>query len=565
MGKVSNVLKILPIVLLLIVSCSRKNESSRLFEKAKSCIETAPDSAVIYLDSIILPETFLSKRKHMEYIVLKVQAKYKNYNNIKDDTVIFEAKRYFSQKTHNSQLLAKSYLYSGCVHDERQEYRKALSDYNLAFTTAELQRDSLIMYLSTSYIAKIYSEQNHFDKALEKHLQSINYISKNDKEKLASSYANISKMHCITFNSDSSTYYIDKALGIVSNIENRKLMSSIYQNAYVIYRECKKHDEARKYIKLSIETNADSSDISLYNLNLAELYFEIGEQDSTKRYTNKLINKIKNIDDKVFLASSYSFLSEYYSSLNMNDSALYYQDKLTRIIDKIREDNMQYNIYEVEKKYNYERLSNNYNKKINRHFRLIIIMLSIVIILIIAIFLLIMRKKKNEIELMRRNEQIIIEMNNLKNEFYHLENINNNFKYSVDNILQQRAKLIIKVHNAEKKYNNADKKLINELKEYVYGSMNKNGLKAAIDLVENTYPKLSSQIEKKYNNLNETEYNVCLLSMLPFSNREIANLMELGESSIAKSRTNIRRKIGAEGYGSDIADLIIEEYYKIEN
>ena len=176
-----------------------------------------------------------------------------------------------------------------------------------------------------------------------------------------------------------------------------------------------------------------------------------------------------------------------------------------------------------------------------------------------------MRKKKNEIELMRRNEQIIIEMNNLKNEFYHLENINNNFKYSVDNILQQRAKLIIKVHNAEKKYNNADKKLINELKEYVYGSMNKNGLKAAIDLVENTYPKLSSQIEKKYNNLNETEYNVCLLSMLPFSNREIANLMELGESSIAKSRTNIRRKIGAEGYGSDIADLIIEEYYKIEN
>ena len=565
MRKVSNVLKILPIVLLLIVSCSRKYESSRLFEKAKSCIETAPDSAVIYLDSIILPETFLSKRKHMEYIVLKVQAKYKNYNNIKDDTVIFEAKRYFSQKTHNSQLLAKSYLYSGCVHDERQEYSKALSDYNLAFTTAELQRDSLIMYLSTSYIAKIYSEQNHFDKALEKHLQSINYISKNDKEKLASSYANISKMHCITFNSDSSTYYIDKALGIVSNIENRKLMSSIYQNAYVIYRECKRYEEAKEFLKMSIEASADSSDISLYNLNLAELYFEIGEQDSSKRYTNKLINEIKNIDDKVFQASSYSFLSEYYSSLNVNDSALYYQNKLTRIIDKIREDNMQQNIYEVEKKYNYERLNNNYNKKINRQFRLIIMMLSIVVILIITLSLLIIRKKKNEIELMRKNEQIIIEMNNLKNEFYHLENINNNFKYSVDNILQQRAKLIIKVHNAEKKYNNADKKLINELKEYIYGSMNKNGLKAAIDLVENTYPKLSSQIEKKYNNLNETEYNVCLLSMLPFSNREIANLMELGESSIAKSRTNIRRKIGAEGYGSDIADLIIEEYYKIEN
>ena len=61
--------------------------------------------------------------------------------------------------------------------------------------------------------------------------------------------------------------------------------------------------------------------------------------------------------------------------------------------------------------------------------------------------------------------------------------------------------------------------------------------------------------------LNETEYNVCMLSLLPLSTKDVANLMELGESAVAKSRTNIRKKIGSEGYGSDIGDFILERYY----
>ena len=557
-----SLLKILPLLFLLTVSCARRDEALRLLEKAQNCIESAPDSALMYLDSIFLPEKFLSKENYMEYLVTNVQAKYKNFKDIKDDTLIFEAKDYFIGKAHDPKLIAQSYLYSGCIYNERQEYEKALNEYNYAFSTAELSHDSILMYLSTSYIANIYDKQNYFDKALEKHLQSINYIKEGDKEMLATSYANIAKGYLISLNNDNSIYYIDKALDIVTDSDNKKLLSSVYQFAHVIYRECNRIEEAKDFLRLSIEANGDSLATSLYNLNLAELYLETGEQDSTKKYTHKLINEIDNINDMAFLASSYGFLSEYYSSLNMNDSALYYQDKLTRIIDKIREDNMKQNIYEIEKKYNYERLSNNYHKKLNSQFKLIIMMLTIVIVLIITISLLIIHKKKNEIYLIRKNEQIAIEMNNLKNEFHLLEDLNSGIKSSVDNILKQRAKLIVKVHNAEKNHKDDDKTVINELKSLVFGSFNKTGLKTAVDLVENTYPKLPAMIKNNYGSLNETEYNVFLLSLLPLSSRDIANLMDLGESSVAKSRTNIRKKIGAEGYGSDIRDFILEKYYR---
>ena len=546
------------------VSCARRDEALRLLEKAQSLIESAPDSALMYLDSIFLPEKFLSKENYMEYLVTNVQAKYKNNKDIKDDTIIFEAKDYFIGKAHDPKLIAQSYLYSGCVYDERQDYGKALNEYNYAFSTAELSQDSILMYLSTSYIANIYGKQNYFDKALEKHLQSINYIKEGDKEMLATSYANIAKGYLISLNNDNSIYYIDKALDIVTDSDNKKLLSSVYQFAHVIYRECNRIEEAKDFLRLSIEANGDSLTTSLYNLNLAELYLETGEQDSTKKYTHKLINEIDNIKDMTFLASSYGFLSEYYSSLNINDSALYYQDKFTRIIDKIREENIQQNIYEVEKKYNYERLSNNYHRKLNSQLKLIIIMLIIIIVLIVTISLVITHKKKNEIYLIKKNQQILIEMNNLKSEFHLLEDLNSGIKSSVDNVLKQRTKLIIKVHNVEKKHKDDDKNIINELKSLVYGSVNKNGLKAAIDLVENTYPKLPAMIKNNYGSLNETEYNVFLLSLLPLSSRDIANLMDLGESSVAKSRTNIRKKIGAEGYGSDIGDFILERYYTIK-
>lgn len=544
------------------VSCARRDEALRLLEKAQNCIESAPDSALMYLDSIFLPEKFLSKENYMEYLVTNVQAKYKNFKDIKDDTMIFEAKRYFAKKAKSSRFMAQSLLYSGCVYNERQEYEKALNEYNYAFSTAELSHDSILMYLSTSYIANIYDKQNYFDKALEKHLQSINYIKEGDKEMLATSYANIAKGYLISLNNDNSIYYIDKALDIVTDSDNKKLLSSVYQFAHVIYRECNRIEEAKDFLRLSIEANGDSLATSLYNLNLAELYLETGEQDSTKKYTHKLINEIDNINDMAFLASSYGFLSDYYSSLNMNDSALYYQDRLTRTIDKIREDNMQQNIYEIEKKYDYERLSNNYHRKLNSQLKLIIIMLIIIIVLIVTISLVITHKKKNEIYLIKKNQQILIEMNNLKSEFHLLEDLNSGIKSSVDNVLKQRTKLIIKVHNVEKKHKDDDKNIINELKSLVYGSVNKNGLKAAIDLVENTYPKLPAMIKNNYGSLNETEYNVFLLSLLPLSSRDIANLMDLGESSVAKSRTNIRKKIGAEGYGSDIRDFILEKYYR---
>ena len=60
------VLYILSFILLL--SCSHHQNAEMFLEKAQAVMETSPDSAAMYLDSILIPEKFLKKDRYMEYL-----------------------------------------------------------------------------------------------------------------------------------------------------------------------------------------------------------------------------------------------------------------------------------------------------------------------------------------------------------------------------------------------------------------------------------------------------------------------------------------------------------------
>ena len=66
------------------------------------------------------------------------------------------------------------------------------------------------------------------------------------------------------------------------------------------------------------------------------------------------------------------------------------------------------------------------------------------------------------------------------------------------------------------------------------------------------------RIRKHQPTLTEGEFKVCILSMMPFSVKEVADILKVSPAMIGKARTNIRKKFGmTEARGS------IEEYVKI--
>ncbi|MBQ8761412.1 MAG: hypothetical protein IJZ06_08335 [Bacteroidales bacterium] len=523
---------------LLLVSCSKQDTASRMLSMAQSYVETSPDTALIYLDSILIPEKFLKEERYMEYLVTKVQAKYKNYDNIKDDTNIFEAKHYFNKKAKRPTLNAQSSeyrmyanLYSGCVYEEMEEFEKALSDYKTAFTIAEATKDSLYMWRINNYIGNIFNKKTYWEEALKTYKKSL-VLAKTEFEK-AGSYAKLAIHYYLNDNKDSSLFHIDKAINMAELSQDEKTQSQVYQNAYVIYSELGETKLAWKYLNMSASINNDISKESLYNLNFLSFYLAQDMEDSARIYVNKLRNNFETIDDNHLKSSICDAFTSYYSAKGIHDSALYYQKEMTSILDAINKENLEQNIYEIQKKYDYELQRNVYQSKLNKR------LVAIIIILCAAIVLYIIVKQRERW---------------LSNQVRNLSLQNEDYKRG----MKESLKVIKKVNESE--HDKRKKQNINEIKEHVYGSQYKTAFEASVDVLETTYSKISLFVKKAYPQLNQTEYKVCLLSIMQTNIEETAKIVGLGIDSVKKARSNIRKKLGIEKR-LRISEFILMEYY----
>ena len=541
----------------LLLSCSHHQNADRLLSQAQTIMETSPDSAIMYIDSILVPEKFLKKDKYMEYIVTNVQAKYKNYDDIKDDTNIFETKAYFEKKAQSSKLTAHSrkyqmyaHLYSACVYDERGEYENAMSDYKTAFTLAENMQDSIYMWRINNYIAEVFSKQTYWDEALKNYKKSV-VLAKNDIEK-AKSYSQVARLYYINNDIDSSLINIKQSIIIAEQIQDMNTQSQIYQNAYVFYNNNNENELAWKYLNMSFEKNRNPLQENLYNLNFLSFFLDKNDLNSANEYVKKLRREFETMVSSHTKAAICETLTKYYLEYDMYDSALYYQKELAYIYEDINEQNLEQNIYEIQKKYDYELQRNIYQTKLNKRLLLIICILIVLLFVTILSFIIITKSKRREKVLSKQ----VDDLSNISNDY---DKFKHEVKESFDNSLKERLNIIRKVNIFER--NNKSSKNIKEIKEYAYGSPYKTAFEASVDVIESSYNKITTFIKESYPELNETEYKICILSITPLSTDDIANIVELGSDSVRKSRSNIRKKLHIEEKKTSISGYILEKYY----
>ena len=542
---------------ILFLSCSHHQNAEMFLEKAQAVMETSPDSAIMYLDSILIPEKFLKKDRYMEYLVTKVQAKYKNYDNIKYDTNIFETKKYFDKKAQSSKLTAHcqkyqmyAHLYSGCVYDERDEYENAMKDYKTAFTLAKNMQDSLYMWRINQYIGDLYLDQLYYDKALEHYKNSVTWIN-NDMHR-ALHYTDMACIYYMKDMLDSVDYYIRYAVDIAEQTNDERVISQIYQNAHLYYRENDETEVAKKYLKMACEIYTDTLLENRYNLNFLTLYYKDGDVDSASVYVRKLKDKYELVEDETMKISICSEFVKYYSMMNMCDSVLYYQSEISSVSQEIYKKYIEQNIYEIQKKYDYELQRNIYQSKLNKRLLLIICILIVLFLVTIVSFVIITNSK-------RREKTLSKQVDDLSNVISDYDKFKHEIKESFDNSLKERLNIIRKVNIFE--HNNKSSKNIKEIKEYAYGSPYKTAFDASVDVIESSYNKITTFIRESYPELNETEYKICILSIVPLSTDDIANIVELGSDSVRKSRSNIRKKLHIEEKKTSISGYILEKYY----
>lgn len=97
-------------------------------------------------------------------------------------------------------------------------------------------------------------------------------------------------------------------------------------------------------------------------------------------------------------------------------------------------------------------------------------------------------------------------------------------------------------------------KIIRRFNEIVYGShtIDWEVLYHTMNEVHNNF---FTYLQKKYPQLDETEFKVCCLIYSDFSNEEIGIILKMTNNVVSKKRSSIRKKLGIDGYGNIIEFL----------
>lgn len=120
----------------------------------------------------------------------------------------------------------------------------------------------------------------------------------------------------------------------------------------------------------------------------------------------------------------------------------------------------------------------------------------------------------------------------------------------------QRAMMIYKVFLiGENK--DIDKDSFQKLKTCVCGREADNAYQAILEEYCKVHPEEVQRIRDHQPPLTEAEFKVCILSMMPFSVKEVADILKVSPAMIGKARTSIRKKFGMTEARGSIEEFVL--------
>ena len=552
--------------LFLLVACNPQPKAPELLQQAQLLMEDNPDSALLLIDSIFYPEKSLNKQDYMYYQVAKVQAKYKTYRPVKDDTLIFEARRYFAKHNKDLEKTTLAHFYSGAVYREQNDNKKAMQAYKDAATTAKKTNDPDLKGMVQYNIGDLLLQDNLIEEALDaykKAEQLYGQSSINVEEKQIKCLSAVGRMFLVLSKPDSTFFYLHKGLKLAEETENIELQSHLMQNLSIAYREAKEYDKAEDLLSQSFLLNNDSAEEVRYYLNFANLYSLMGENDSVTVYKNKLLRSIDKLDDIYFKASAYHFLADWGKENQNYEEAINYQDKRMRLLLHIMEKERQQSVYEVQKKYDYAKFQNQHNQTLLSRQKIIVASLLLLLLFSFVVVFLFRKtiNQKNKLLQMEQAWQVLnetaIDIEKLKANSIESQHTQREALLWKFDVLQKSSALNHEIQSSSKL---SDNKALLKFNEIVYGPDSDSPWEQMLQTFDELNPGLSAAIKKDFPEFSETEFKICLLSYTRLRSKEIALILNLSVNTINVGRTNIRKKMNLQTKGVDFCEVLKERY-----
>lgn len=410
-------------------------------------------------------------------------------------------------------------------------------------------------------LSKVYYDLEKTDEAIFYSQKALTIHQKtNSTKRIAGDYHNLA-IHIVKHHPDSSLILLNKAILINLQNDNFRWLANNYYMKSNVYKSLKKMDSAFYYMRMAenlyIQLKDKSSELDSRS-QIGHLYYTLNLFDSAKIAYKSVIKEAKNQPNQIDISDIYKNIADIYFQEAQFDSSQNYTHFFIHSKDSINKKKSQNilsivklrNKFELQKE---ELLLENDRIKLSVQRKNTLIIALIILIIMISFFIYnIYRwkkldKKKNEV-----NAQLMQKEIELKNKELTLA-VMGQLKQtkSLDKLEEQLTRIESK----------ASKKLKPEIQKLIFEVSRDNGplLWKEFELrFSNVHNAFYERLKERAPDLTPAEIKVCSFLKLGLNSKEISALLFKTPASIEVDRARIRKKLGLTNSKTNLSQYIFD-------
>ncbi len=530
-------------------SCHNDRTIPLLLDRVESLIETQPDSAEIFLDSIQMPDK-LNDKLFARWCFLQSKTADKLHKEMPYVEQLSRALQWYA-KHGTAKQQAWTGLYLGRSYTEDKLFIPAINAYSDALEIAQNKHIYNVAGYICSYMADLYTYTGQRTEERRKFEEAADYFKKaGNIRSYAFALRDIAQTWVFGDSCSIALNYMLKADSIITKLNDSIGMASIANGFGNIYKKTGDLNKARLYYIKSIALYNTKSSPNF--LALSNIYYRNGTIDSARYYLEK---------SKSLTTNPYTHIDRLYMGYliekddNEKDKALNYLEQYIEAKDSLYDTEKQIDIIDAEKRHNLAVLSKQYKDlQLTEYFHITLLCISAIITLIIYLFY----QAKNNYQ-RKVLEQKGILLNELELE---IQQKNSSFENTED--LQTEAKRtqeelcalkqnIFQAASITKRI----KKLCKNVTPDKDQKLTDKDWNSLIALIQMLYPNIITFIKENPYSLTDTEKKICYLSFLQLDVKAEAILLDIIPNSVSKYRLRTRQRLNLTNQDTSIHDYLL--------
>lgn len=561
------------------IGCRDESDATYLIDRAESLLKSDPDSSLILLDSIAVPDN-LSDKLLARWCMLSGKVADTLYTDLPYVQQLLRAQAYY--KSHGTkQEQAKIGLYLGRSYVEDKENEKAMKVYLQALDIALRSEDYNQAGYICSYMGDLYDFEGNYLLGKDKYKEAESYFRKaGNMRSSAFALRDVGRMYAFSDSLDIALIFLLKADTIIVEVGDSSDIGTIYNGIGNIYNMLGNKELAKLYLWKNVNMS-DFDDAPSYRT-LAGIYIEEGDFKNARICLEKASVPSFNDMTRFSVLYGYSLLEKAEGNW---EKAWFYLDEYNSASDSILTIRNRENIIKIEKEYEHLKISlENMRLKSDKqkYFIYWVISVSILLILLWVFQIRIDRKNKRllkqEIDLSNKSNELFRLRDNLRNKQDRLEALSiqlsekneklneldsrEKLEKEYEQIKKEEETLVLRIAERRKDLflSSAIAKKVIKLSQKVVPGATKSLLSEKdwqniITQVNEVYPFLADRLAAF--NLSAAELRYCYLSLLGLDSIGESILLHIQPDSVNKRRQRVRQRLGIIAKELDLCAYLI--------